>query len=169
MKYTAVAAALLLLCGSAAAASSTEDLKPGLVKAGSPLYGLEVPVDSSLVRFGVMDPGQIAYERASEVAVAHKRGNNDAMNKALDSLENVSEAATNVSSESLNQSISVLQGLNETVPDEAQEGFDTAVESVRNASDREPSNLTGGLPIPDQIPSVSDLAGGEKPVDQDRP
>lgn len=170
MKYSVLAASLLLLAGSAAAASSTEDLKPGLVKAGSPLYGLEVSVDSTLVRFGVTDPGQVAFERASEVAVAHERGNNDAMNRALDSLNNVSEAATSGNSEKLNQSISVLQGLNETVPDEAQEGFDTAVESVRNASDREPSNLTGGLPIPDQIPSVSDLVGSgrERTVDRER-
>lgn len=170
MKYTAVAVALLLLCGSAAAASSTEDLKPGLVKAGSPLYGLEVAADSALVRLGVMDPGQVAFERASEVALAHERGNNDAMNNALDSLNNVSEAATNGSSKALNQSVSVLQGLNETVPEEAQQGLSTALANVRNATDRKPSNLTGGVALPDRIPSVRDIAGGgEEPVDQGRP
>jgi hypothetical protein len=170
MKHFAVAAALLLLMSSGAATSHTEDLQPGLVKAGSPLYGVEVAVDNTLVRLGVMDPGQVAFERASEVALAHQRGNNDAMNNALDHLDNVSEAATSGDTEALNQSISVLQGLNETAPEEAQQGLSTALESVRNASERQPSNLTGDLPIPDEIPSVSDFAGGgEKPTVQPRP
>lgn len=171
MKYTSVAVALLLLIGSGAAASPTADLKPGLVKAGSPLYGLEVAADSALVRLGVMDPGQVAFERASEVAVAHSRGNNDAMNKALNNLNNVSEAATSGSSEALNQSLSVLQGLNETVPEEAQQGLSTALGNVRDASQRQPSNLTGGLPIPNEIPSVRDIAGSgrEEPGNQARP
>lgn len=170
MKYQVLAAALLLLMSSGVATSHTEDLQPGLVKAGSPLYGVEVAVDSALVRLGVMNPGQVAFERASEVALAHQRGNTDAMSKALNRLGNVSEAATSGDSEALNRSISVLQGLNETVPSEAQQGLNTALESVRNASERQPSNLTGDLPIPDEIPSVSDFAGvDEKPTVQTRP
>lgn len=163
MKYTAVAAALLLLMGSAAASNHTEDLKPGLVKADSPLYGVEVAVDNALVGLGVSDPGKVAFERASEVALAHQRGNTDAMNKALNSLDNASEAATSANSEKLNQSLAVLQGLNATVPKEAQQGLSTALDSVRNATQRDPGVLSGGV-VPADLPDIG--GGGEKPADR---
>lgn len=162
MKYSVLAAALLLLAAPAAASNHTEEANPGLVKAGSPLYGIEVAVDNALVGIGLADAGQVAFERASEVAVAHERGNNEAMNKALANLNNVSEAATSGNAEKLNQSISILQGLNETVPEEAQQGLSMALENVRNASRRQPSNLSGGIPIPDDLPSVEDFGGGRE-------
>jgi len=166
MKYAVLAASVLLLAGSAAASNHTEDPKPGLVKAGSPLYGVEVAVDNAMVQLGVSDAGQIAFERASEVAVAHERGNNEAMNKALDSLNNISEAATSANSEKLNQSISVLEGVNATVPEEAEQGLSTALDSVRNASYRDPSVLSGGV-VPDDLPSVDDIGGsGQDPANQ---
>ena len=162
MKYSVLAASLLLLAAPAAASNHTEEANPGLVKAGSPLYGMEVAVDNALVGIGLADAGQVAFERASEVAVAHERGNNEAMNRALANLNNVSKAATSGDAERLNQSISILQGLNETVPEEAQQGLSTALENVRNASEREPSNLSRGIPIPDDLPSVEDVGGDGK-------
>ena len=104
MKLRLLAVSLILFTGLSAAQSSnnsTIDGSPGLVKADSPIYGWDVAFDNMLQTAGLKSAGDIAVERASEVAVAHRRNHSDAASEALDQLQVAAQEANNQNREKL--------------------------------------------------------------------
>lgn len=153
MKSRFLLASLILFLGVSAAQpsnNSTIDGSPGLVKADSPIYGWDVAFDNMLQTAGIVSAGDIAVERASEVAVAHRRNHSAAAGKALDQLQRVTQEANNRDRERLQRAEEILTQVEERVPEEAQQGISTALQNVGEAKQRVPEELTtnrsGALP-----------------------
>lgn len=138
---------------------------PGLVKADSPIYGLDVAWDNVLITAGFQSPGDVAFERASEVSVAENRNHSRAFNLALNQFNSVAEKANNEDLEGLRNAERILQNVSEHVPEEARQGIETALKNSERARNRVPESLTsgrGGGTLPDiKVPEV----GGDRDLD----
>jgi hypothetical protein len=146
MNLKVFVAGLVLFTAATAAQTQTEvDPDPGLVKADSPIYNLDVAVDSW--RAGVLPgySGEVAYERASEVYVAEERGNEDAFTKAETALQQTAEQANKNDAEGLQKAEQVLLQVENRTPEQAQQGIQQALDSVRQAQTRQPETDRGHL------------------------
>ena len=167
MRNFALLATALLLSISVSTAQSTDtvDPEPGLVKPGGLLYGFDVAFDNGLQQVGLKSPGEVAFERASEVSVAEERNNSRGVDRALNGFSQAVEQSNNNDFEALERSESVLRNVSGRVPEEASQGLSNALERVESAKNRVPEELTaegmrsrGGL-LPDiELP---DVTGGE--------
>lgn len=167
-----LAAALMMFIG-VSAAQSTENLdvepEPGLVKADGLLYPLDVGLDNVLMSVGVKSPGDVAFKRASEAAVAERRNNSEAFDTALAHFNGVAVEADNDDLDELEQAESVLSNVSSRVPDEASQGLDTALENVRDAKERVPEEFTSeGMDSSGLLPDV-ELPGSDRDSDLDVP
>lgn len=144
MKRSVLLASLILFVSVSAAQSSNNsiDPDPGLVKAGGLAYGLDVAWDNALLTAGFKSPGEVAYERASEVAVARERNNTKSAVKAAENLGEVASEADNSDKAGLEKAESVLQNVSARVPEEAQFGISSALENVKAAKNRVPEDMT---------------------------
>jgi vacuolar-type H+-ATPase subunit H len=162
MKLRLLAVSLILFTGVSAAQPSNNssiDASPGLVKADSPIYGLDVAFDNMLQTAGLKSAGEVAVERASEVAVAERRNHSEAAEKALNRFNSAVREANNRNRKKLQQAEQVLKQVRQRVPEEARQGIDTALENVGDAKGRVPDELTapGGGVLPDvEMPEGSD-------------
>jgi len=167
MKLRLLALSLVLFTGLSAAQSSNNtsiNSSPGLVKADSPIYGVDVAFDNMLQTAGLRSAGDIAVERASEVAIAHRRNHSSAASEALDQLRIEAEEANNRDRERLQRAEEILTKVKEQVPKQAQQGIDNALQNVERAKQRVPEELTTGRggPLPDiEIPG----GGGDRDID----
>jgi len=163
MEIRLLGLALILLTSLSTAqnpnSSVSED--PGLVKADSPIYGFDVALDNAFLTAGFTSAGDIAVERASEVAVAEERNNTEAVSKAVDRFNSAAEKADNEDVEKLRQAETVLQNVSNRVPEEAQEGINTALENVRTAKNHVPESLTSNRGSGGVLPDIEmpDMAG----------
>jgi len=151
MKLKVLGLTLVLFAGFSAAQTqnSTVDPDPGLVKADSPIYGLEVAFDNALASAGVVSAADVAFERASEVSVAEDRNNTEAVRRAARQFNEAAERADNSQKSRLEQAEQVLNNVSERVPEEASFGISTALENVERAKNRVPDELTSGGGLPD--------------------
>lgn len=135
---------MLMVLGSAAAAASQVKLDPGLVKADSPIYGLDVAFDNALAMTPLASPGTIAFERASEVVVARNRNNSDAAAEALTQLNRTVRDADSRHEKGLEKAASVLRAnlMNGSVPVEETSGVEEAVSRIAEAKNRIPEPFT---------------------------
>lgn len=133
MKYKSVLAiSIVLLSGMALAQSNEVEPRPGIIGADSPLYGADVAIDNL-----VKEEGDIAYERASEYAVAQERNQTGAMERAERELNNsVARVASSNNTEGLGKAQAVLEQVRERTPDQANPGIDNAIQKVRNAKNK---------------------------------
>lgn len=164
----ALLATALLLSISVSTAQSTDIVypEPGLVKPGGMMYGLEVAFDNGLQEVGLKSPGEVAFERASEVSVAQDRNNSRGVEMALNGFNQAVEQSNNNDFEALERSESVLRNVSSRVPEEASQGLSNALERVEEAKNRVPEELTaegmrsdsGGL-LPDV--EMPDVTGGD--------
>ena len=166
MRATFLAAVLVLLSASVSGATTEVDPEPGLMTAGSPLHGLDVAFDEALALTPVSDPGDVAFERASEMMVAERRNNTDAFEKAAAGLNRTVERASERHRDGLVKAASVLESVN--VSEEARQGIQNALGQVRRAQNR---TVEQGL-FPEEI-SPGGLGGesnrSESGVGSDRP
>jgi vacuolar-type H+-ATPase subunit H len=146
-----------------------------LVKADSPIHGWDVAWDNALETAGLKSPGEVAVERASEVAVAEERNHSAASEKALQQFNRAVAEANNEDRERLQRAEQVLSQVKERVPEQARQGISNALENVERAKNRVPDRMTvsgrngsGGM-LPDiKLPDV----GGqdiEAPGSDNRP
>ena len=156
MKRSVLLASLILFVGVSAAqpSNSSIDGDPGLVKAGGLAYGLDVAWDNAMQTVGFKSPGEVAYERASEVAVARERNNTRASGKALDRFSEAVSEADNQDKRQLERAEAVLRNVSERVPEEASQGIQNALQNVERAKNRVPEEMTvegrrGGGVLPD--------------------
>ena len=179
MKLRLLALSLILLTGFSAAQSSNStgiDSSPGLVKADSPIYGWDVAVDNALQTAGLKSAGEVAVERASEVAVAESRNHSAASGKALQRFNQAVAEANNDDRERLQRAEQVLSQVRERVPEQAQQGITNALENVQRAKQRVPDRMTvsgrngsGGM-LPDiKLPDVGGGQDIEAPGSDGRP
>lgn len=143
-KTVGVALSLILVSGFVAGQSAQVEPSPGLVKADSPIHGLDVMFDNALAMTPLSDPGRVAYERASEVVVAYERNNTEAASKALENLNQTVSEADQRHAQGLEKAEAVLQNVNETVPEEATQGIETALSRIGEARERVRESFTGG-------------------------
>lgn len=144
MKRSVLLASLILFVGVSAAqpSNSTIDADPGLVKAGGLVYGFDIAWDNAMQTVGFKSPGEVAYERASEVAVARERNNTRASGKALDRFSEAVSGADNQDKRQLERAEAVLRNVSDRVPEEASQGIQTALENVERAKNRVPEEMT---------------------------
>lgn len=142
MRTALLTAMMILISASASGATTEVNPEPGLMTAGSPLYGLDVAFDRVSVATPFRDQGDVASERASEMVVAQRRNNTQAFDRAADQLNRTVEAADRRHSDGLTKAAVVLESVNASVPEEAQEGIATALEQVSRAQNR---SAQGGL------------------------
>jgi hypothetical protein len=167
MRNFALLATVLVLSISVSSAQSTDTVnpEPGLVKPGGLLYGLDVAFDNGLQEVGLKSPGEVAFERASEVSVAEERNNSRGVEMALNGFSQAVEQSNNDDFEALERSESVLRNVSSRVPEEASQGLSSALESVEEAKNRVPEELTAegmrsrGSLLPDI--EMPDIGGGE--------
>ncbi|MFU1780277.1 hypothetical protein ACM16X_02725 [Haloarcula japonica] len=138
MRKLIFAVSLILLASTASAQSNQGELEPGLIKADSPIYGLDVAFDRGLAMTPFSDPGEVAAERASEIAVAEERNNTEAREQAEQNLNEIAERATSDHSLGLQKAAAVLEAVNGSVPEQAQQGISQALDQVRQAQNRTP-------------------------------
>lgn len=140
MRKRVLTAAVLLFVVSAGAQSAATDveLKPGLIKADSPIYFLDTFEDRASQLSGLRSHGSVAYEKASEYAVAEQRNNTQAMARAEEQLNQVALAASNKSYTGLRNAEQVLLQVQSRVDENASEGLETALGNVRDAQQRQP-------------------------------
>jgi len=179
MKLRLLAVLLLLFAGQSAAQTQNSSINPdpGLVKADSPIYGLDVAWDNALQTAGFKSPGDVAVERASEVSVAEKRNHSEAASMALNQFNSVAAEANNEDVEGLRKSEQILQNVSERVPEEARQGIETALMNVEEAKNRVPESLTSGRgsgALPDiEVPDVGgdgdlNIPGSDSSTDRGR-
>jgi len=164
MKLQVLALSLILFIGisSAQSTNSSVNSSPGLVKADSPIYGWDVAWDNALQSAGLVSPGSVAVERASEVSVAEKRNHTNAASMALNQYNSVVAEANNEDVEGLRRSEQILQNVSERVPEEARQGIETALKNAGEARNRVPESLTsnrGDGVLPDV--EMPDIGGGK--------
>jgi len=143
----AVATTLLVLISGSALAASPEDVEtsPGLVSASSPLYDLDVAFDNAAVQAGLTDPGDVAFERASEVSQTYENNRSMDAENALNNLNSIAEAASSNSTSGLDKAQAVLNQVRERVPEQARSGIDNALGNIERAK-RRPSGVGQGRP-----------------------
>ena len=175
MKIQALAIAVILFLSlSTAQSAENVDPEPGLVKPGGLMYGLDVAFDNGLQAIGLKSPGEVAFERASEVSVASERNNSRGVEAALNGFGQAVEESNHDELEILERSESVLLNVSERVPEEASQGIGNALERVESAKNRVPEEFTaegmrgrtGTDLLPDvQLPSIGsgdlDVPGSE--------
>ena len=176
MKRSLLLASLILVIGFSAAqpSSSTIDAEPGLVKAGGLAYGLDVAWDNAMQTVGLKSPGEVAYERASELAVAKERNSSRARVRATEQLNEAVSEADNSDKAQLEKAESVLNNVSARVPEDAQQGVQNALKNVERAKQRVPEALTadrrGGRVLPDiEMPEFGGDGEVESPAGDSGP
>jgi hypothetical protein len=133
-QYGVALTAVVLSLGMASAATAEVPSNPGVVKPGSPMYGLDQTWDRL-----TKSKGMIAYERASEVQWAVDRNQSEEADQARKLVRNAASKATNESRTGLVMAERVLTRVkNRTEKDVP--GLNNALEQVRRAQDRQPEN-----------------------------
>jgi len=134
---------LVLATGGVAQNSEPVDLQPGLIKADSPLYGVDKAYDQAATSVGLRDPGDVVHERASEAAVAQQRNNSEARDQALEDMNKVAEAAAG-NTTGLRKAEQVLEAVKEQTQDQANQGIQQALGNVQAAQKRNASIVGKG-------------------------
>lgn len=164
-KKAALITAIILLSIPLVTAQSNQvqlDKGPGMVGAGSPVYGLEVAMDNAALGLGLADPGELAKERAAEAAQAAEKNKSKAATRAGKQLAKVTEKASGNESEqdietamaSFQETINKMDQRVQNAPNEnARQGMQTALENMRGAYQnmeeaKQGRNETGGPESP---------------------
>lgn len=167
MKFKLLALAVVMFAGLSAAQTQDSAVQPdpGLVKAGGFAYGVDVAVDNAMVALGMRSAGDVAFERASEVAVAEERNNTEALERASQRFNQAVEQADNRNRDRLQQAEQVLQNVSKRVPEEAQFGINTALENVERAKQRVPDEFTAPGNGSGPLPHIKLPGGPDQEVD----
>jgi len=165
LKILALAVVMFTAVSTAQSGDADVDPDPGLVKADSPLYGLEVAVDNAFVTAGLASPGEVAFERASEAAVARDRNNTRATVNALDRFNSAVNKSNNRDLENLQRAESILSNVSEVFPDQAEYGISTALENLESAKQRVPDRLTSDRNDSGALPDLKLPGGPETDVE----
>lgn len=135
----AIAASLLLVPAATAQNQSqgAVEANPGLIGAGSALYGLEVAYDNAAMNVGLKKAGEVAQERASEAKQAAENNNTEGVQRAARNLQNVAERAQDTDEEGISKAMAIM---NETIAnapnEEARQGMQTALENMKQAQQK---------------------------------
>lgn len=142
IRNVAVLAAVMVLGLPMVSAQSTQiDKNPGMVGAGSPLYGLEVAMDNAAVDIGMAKAGEVAKERASEASKAAENGKAKAAAKAGKNLARMANKTKGNESEdietamaSFQDTMSKMEQRIQNAPNEnARQGMQKALENMQGA------------------------------------
>lgn len=167
MKYitTALVVAIAITMSGAAAAqnqsqNATVEANPGLIGAGSPIYGLEVAYDNAAMNIGLKKAGSVALERAAEARTAVERNDTRAAQRAVRNLERVANRSqSSEDEEGITRAISIMEETIANAPNEqARQGMQNALENMRQAQDRRQEAANRSGPNRDR-PSQSEQAG----------
>lgn len=112
------------------------EVNPGLIGAGSPIYGLEVAYDNAAMNIGLKKAGEVAQERAAEARQAAQNNNTRGMQRAAQELQTVANR-TDVNDQGLNRAMQIMQETIQNAPNEqARQGMRTALENMQQAQQR---------------------------------
>lgn len=170
MRYKlALGLSLILLSGTAVAHSAdlhnnhNVEPEPGIIGAGSALYVLDVAYDSV-----VLNQSEIAFERASEMAVAGENGNTDAVERAKTELNNtVSEIASSNETKGLEKAEMILEQVRGKTDGRSNVGIGNAIENIQSNREKVEKNKgSGGSSSPAPSPSPGS-GGGSASTDAD--
>lgn len=128
MKTKPVLAVMIISLTGLTAGQAADNIEPepGLIKADSPLYGLDKAFDSIS-----KNQTEVAFERASEYAVAETP---QAREKAIRQVNNsIAQVASNNTTEGLEKAKTVLQQVKDETPSRADPGLDQAIENLGKA------------------------------------
>lgn len=160
-------AALVLVLSAGTAAATQVDVRPGMIGPSNPLHGLDVAFDNAMMAVGLTSPGQVAYERASELGVLQRKNLTDtpAFNRTMRAMNRVAQRASNKSIKGLQKAEAVLQRVMQRAPAQAQHGLQTALGNIQKAKNRRPSAQQNGPPsqngAPDSTPGGP--SNGQRP------
>lgn len=132
---------------------------PGVIKAGSPFYSLDIAYDNAF-----KSDGEQVYERASEYSYAQERNRTEAMDRANKSLGNaISRVASSNETEGLEKAEAVLQQVKNRTPDQANAGIERALGNVQKARN--------GTLKPEDVGKPSDVGNpdGDEPRESGMP
>lgn len=139
LQRTGILLATAILFAATGTAQSIVTPNPGLIQPGGSLYGWDMALDNIAVGLGLKDPGQVAFERASEASIALETGNTTLAKTALDDLNETVALATSNSTQGLEKARSILQSVQEKVPEEADVGLNQALTAIEQAKQRVPA------------------------------
>lgn len=123
-------------------AQDTVETDPGMITPESAFYGLEVAFENVGMNIGLLEPTNIAYERASEMDIAQESNNTEGLdrasgsfNQAMERVQN-REQQTEREQENLEKAEKVLERVKENAPNEAQTGLQNAIDQVSQQKQR---------------------------------
>lgn len=127
----------IMFSGMGLAQSAEINAEPGLIGAGSPLYGVDKAFDSATVAVGLRNQSDVVFERASEYAAAKESNNTNAVERAERSFNNsVARVASNSSTEGLEKAEQILRTVQERTPDQADAGLEKALSNIQGAREK---------------------------------
>ncbi|MDY6778584.1 MAG: hypothetical protein SVU32_08005 [Candidatus Nanohaloarchaea archaeon] len=132
----ALLAGVILFVGVGSGIQSKVDPQPGWISASHPLYPVDTAVDQASVAVGLTSPGQVAFERASEVWIAAVNNRSAAVDRAVVQLNGVAKAASGNDTQGLVKAKRVLEAVREETPVAADQGLSMALENVEAAMQR---------------------------------
>lgn len=110
------------------------DRGPGMIGAGSPIYGLETAWDSAAVSIGIKSAGNVAQERAAEAKQAQEKGNTRAVERATRNLQKVANKSKDSDEEGINKAMETMEEVIANAPnDQARQGMQNALENMQKA------------------------------------
>jgi len=128
--------ACIALVPATAAPSAGLDHDPGMIGAGSPLYGLEIALDNAAMNIGLKKAGNVAQERAAEAKKAQKEGNTKAAQGAADEIGKAAAQANDDDRHGLEKARNALEDVKTHSPVEAQKGLDRAINNINRRLNR---------------------------------
>lgn len=137
MKKYLLAVSVFLMPSLALAAPSLP-VDSGLIKASSPLHGLDVAADRLLMGTPLVGVGGVVHERASEAYIAAKRNHTKALIEVQEQLNKTLDEANQRHVKGLEKAATVLNATMEKTPIEASTGLTTALKHVKMAQRRKP-------------------------------
>ncbi|WP_226005999.1 hypothetical protein [Natrinema salinisoli] len=153
---------LVLAAGAAGQTTSNStidddaDPRPGLINADSPLYGLDVALDTVWISVGVKRASSVVEERAWEALAAAEDGDTAAAEQAAVDASRFAQVAHSVNDDGSNpqrqlrDAETLLREVRDRVPAEAHDGLDTAINQVMQAQQRLPTDLPANPEISDR-------------------
>ncbi len=145
---------LVIAATSMAAAANTDlDINPSPIGPDSQFYGVQIGVQNAFVDWGIIDPGGVVHQRASDAYLAAQRNDTAAVNRSIAAMNQVAAVASGTEETRLQSAQAVLEAVQGQVPDEAQPGIETAINTVIEAQNRFPAD------VPDRIPDERPATG----------
>ena len=108
-KLLVLLTSITLLTGFSVAQPGDVESRPGFIKPGTAIYGLDVAFDDAAVNLGLRDRGDVAYERASELGYAYENNLSEQQRERVQNqLKKVAQVASSNETTGLEKAEAVL-------------------------------------------------------------